>query len=149
MSRSSRQSRILNLIDENEIETQDELVALLKSEGYDVTQATVSRDVKELGLVKAMSAAGKYKYVTPRKLDDRLSDKLLLVTREMILSVVAVENLVVVKTISSGGFAVRTALDKLAMPEIVGTVADSDTLLVVCYDSKSAQTVATKVNSLL
>ncbi len=149
MSRTGRQSQILNLIAEKEIETQDELVSMLKAADFDVTQATVSRDIKELGLVKAMCANGKYKYVTPYSLDNRISDKLLSVMRETVVSVVTAENLVIIKTIADTAATVKSALDKLCMQEVLGILADKDVVLVVCKNAQIAEFTAEKVNNIL
>ena len=100
MSRASRQSKILSIISSRDIETQDELVSELNYAGYNVTQATISRDIKELGLVKTLTANQKYKYVTKQKIDSSLSGKLLNIVRETVISVITANNLVVIKTLA-------------------------------------------------
>ena len=88
MTRASRQSKIINIITSRDIETQDELVQELNYAGYNVTQATISRDIKELGLIKTLTSSGRYKYVTKQKADGSLSVKLLNILRETVISVV-------------------------------------------------------------
>lgn len=149
MTRASRQSKILNIIASKDIETQDELVDELRHAGYDITQATISRDIKELGLIKTLTADGKYKYVTKQKIDTQLSNKLMNVVREAVISVVTAENLVVVKTIGDSAAAVSSALEQLALHEVIGILADRSTLLLVCSTSRNAEIVMQKINDLL
>ena len=92
MSRSVRQSKILSLVKLHAIETQEELCRLLREDGFDVTQATVSRDIKELGLVKTQNPDGSYRYATKQSLDSKVNGKLLNVLREAVVSVVTAEN---------------------------------------------------------
>ena len=149
MSRTSRQSLILNIISTKDIETQDELVAELRMAGLDITQATVSRDIKELGLIKTLTSTNKYKYVTKQTIDAKLSGKLLNVVREAVISVVTAENMVVVKTISDSASAVSGAIEQLAMSEAVGILADKHTVLIVCVSSRDAEAVKQKISALL
>ena len=149
MSRSERQSKILSLIATNDVNTQEELVFLLRQEGYKVTQATVSRDIKELGLVKTQTTNGAYRYATKQTVDVRVSNKLLNVVREAILSVVTANNMVVVKTISDSASAVSSALEQILAPDIVGIVADRNTILIICMTDLQATIVATKVKHLV
>lgn len=149
MARASRQSRILNIISQYEVETQEELVALLRKDGVEVTQATISRDIKELGLIKTQTSNNKYKYSTKQTMDVKLSGKLLNVVREAIISVVTAENLVVVKTIGDGASAVANALEQLSMSEIVGILSDRSTILAVCASARDAEKAHNKINQLL
>ncbi|MCM1194576.1 MAG: hypothetical protein NC099_02420 [Corallococcus sp.] len=149
MSRASRQSKILSIIASRDIETQDELVAALQYAGYKVTQATISRDIKELGLIKTLTSVGKYKYVTKQKVDSNLSGKLLNIVRETVVSVVTASNLVVVKTMTDSAGAVSGAIEQLSMPEVVGVVADRSTILIVCRSARDADVLAQEVNGLL
>ncbi len=148
MSRTSRQSAILAIIASKDIETQDELVAELKRQGFDVTQATISRDIKELGLLKTLAAGNKYKYVTKQSMS-ALSAKLKSVVRETVISVVTAENLVVVKTIGDGASVVSGAIEQLGLSEILGILADKSTILIVCANAHDANFVQSKINQLL
>ena len=149
MSRSARQSKILSLIATYDIDTQEDLARLLHVEGFDVTQATVSRDIKELGLVKSLGANGAYRYTTKQTIDVTISSKLLNVVREATLSVVTANNLVVVKTIGDGASAVSSAIEQILGAEVVGIVADRNTILIVCMTDFQANAVANKVSKLM
>lgn len=149
MSRTSRQSQILSIITSKDIETQDELVSELRLAGFDVTQATISRDIKELGLIKTLTSDNRYKYVTKQTIDTKLSGKLLNVVREAVINVVTAENMVVVKTISDSASAVSGAIEQLSMSEAVGILADRHTVLIVCASSRDAATVKQKIATLL
>ena len=146
MSRSSRQSKILSIISSRDIETQDELVNELRLAGFEITQATISRDIKELGLIKTLTADNKYKYVTKQTIDAKVPDKLMNVVREAVISTVTAGNLVVVKTISDSAQAVSGAIELLSMQEVVGILADRNCVLVVCATPDDAETVKTKID---
>lgn len=145
MSRSSRQSKILSIIASRDIETQDELVNELRLAGFDITQATISRDIKELGLIKTLTADNKYKYVTKYTIDNKVPAKLMNVVREAVISVVAAENLVVIKTVNGSAQAVSEALEQLSIQEAVGILADRSSVLVVCATVRDADAVKTKI----
>lgn len=149
MSRASRQSKILSIIGSRDIETQDELVSSLQKSGYNVTQATISRDIKELGLIKTLTASGKYKYVTKQKVDSNLSGKLLNIVRETVISVVTANNLCVVKTMTDNASAVSGAIEQLGFDEVVGIVADRSTILIVCNSAKDAGSLSQEIHRLL
>lgn len=149
MSRASRQSKILNIISSKDIERQEALVDELKAAGFNVTQATVSRDIKELGLVKTPTSNSRYKYSTKQTIDVKLSGKLLNVVREAVMSVVTAENLVVIKTLADSASAVSGALEQLSVNEIVGILADRSTVLIVCSSGRDAEMVSQKINRLL
>lgn len=142
MSRSARQSKILDIISQYSIETQDDLAEALRSEGFDVTQATVSRDIKELGLLKTQDANGRYKYVTQQRMEVKLSGKLMTVLREAVISVVTAENLVVVKTIADSATVVSGAIEQLALDKVLGVLADRSTVLIVAPTSAHATKIS-------
>ena len=146
MSRSARQSKILSIISARDIETQDELVGELRAAGFAITQATISRDIKELGLIKTLTADGKYKYVTKNTIDAKVPVKLMNVVREAVISIVAAGNLVVVKTISDSAHAVSAAFEQMSIPEAVGILADKSTVLIVCANLEDAETVNYKIS---
>ena len=149
MSRTSRQSQILSIITSKDIETQDELVSELRMAGFEVTQATISRDIKELGLIKTLTSENRYKYVTKHTIDTKLSGKLLNVVREAVISVVTAENMVVVKTISDSAPAVAGAIEQLSLSEAVGILADRNTVLVISTSTRDAATVKQRIATLL
>lgn len=129
--RYSRQNKILELIKDHDIETQDQLASLLKESGYNVTQATISRDIKELQLIKVLSSTGKYKYAVSRISDGPITERFVKVFRETMLSVKSAENLIVVKTLSGCGSAVGEAIDSLDMEHMVGSVCGDNTCLII------------------
>lgn len=149
MSRSLRHSKILSIISSKDIETQDELVAELRLAGFEITQATISRDIKELGLIKALTSDNRYKYVTRQGIESKLSVKLLNVVREAVLQVVTAENLVIVKTIGDSAQAISGTIEQLALPEILGIVADRSTVLIVCASMRDAEYVKERIVELL
>ena len=129
--RLSRQNKILEIISTYEVETQDQLLALLKEAGYNVTQATVSRDIRELQLVKGQSKNGKYKYISGNYDNRPISERFIKIFRETTLSYAAAKNLIVLKTLSGCSSAAGEAIDCLSLDHIVGSVAGDNTLLVI------------------
>lgn len=128
MSRTARQNRLIQLIEEKDIETQQELTNILLSEGYKVTQATVSRDIQELGLIKVSSNGQKSRYVKP--LDPRLQ-RLRGLFHQSVLSIDYTENFIVIKTLSGSANSAATLIDHLENPEIMGTIAGDDTIFIL------------------
>lgn len=149
MARSSRQSKILEIIQNKEIETQDELVSELRALNYDITQATISRDIKELGLIKIMSENKKYKYAYVDSSDQQASNKFLGIFKESIISITPVQNLVVIKTLKGIAAAVSNCLDKLTIKSILGTVYGDDTVMAICSDTLDAITTADKIKEII
>lgn len=147
--RYSRQNKILELIEKYEVETQDKLAMLLKEYGYEVTQATISRDIKELHLIKTLSSTGKYKYATATTMEGPVSDRFVNIFRETIKSVEASGNIVVVKTLSGCAAAAGEALDSLSFPHVIGSVAGDNTLLIVIDDINNTPVFLKKFNDIL
>ncbi len=145
MVRSARHAKILEIIAHKEIETQEELIAELKELNYVVAQATISRDIKDLHLLKVAGITKKYRYVYVNDGDSEISPKLKGLFRECLVSVNAAQNLVVVKTLSGNGANAGAVIDKLNYEEIVGSVAGDDTLLIVCKNNGGAQAVVEKI----
>ena len=129
--RYSRQNKILEIINSHDVETQDQLQELLKEAGYTVTQATISRDIKALQLVKTLASNGRYKYAENRNDNQPISERFIRIFRDTTVSYAAAENLIVVKTLSGCGNAAAEAIDCLELPHIVGSVAGDNTMLVV------------------
>ena len=124
-----RQSKIIEIIQKNEVETQDELSALLEKDGFRVTQATVSRDIRELKLTKIPTAGGRQKYAVITDAPENLSKKYERVLREGFLSMDMAQNILVIKTVSGMASAVCAAIDAMKMREIVGSIAGDDTIM--------------------
>ena len=127
--KTNRQSKIIEIIQKNEVETQDELSALLEKDGFRVTQATVSRDIRELKLTKIPTAGGRQKYAVITDAPENLSQKYERVLREGFLSVDMAQNILVIKTVSGMASAVCAAIDAMKMREIVGSIAGDDTIM--------------------
>lgn len=127
----TRHAKIKEIIDKNKIETQEDLAAALRSEGIEVTQATVSRDIKELMLVKVPDANGHYHYAYPKEHNMLLTPGRLERTfQDSIVSIKATDCLVVVRTLPGTAQAVAYAIDYMKWPEILGTIAGDDTVFV-------------------
>lgn len=127
--KTNRQSKIIEIIQKNEVETQDELSALLEKDGFRVTQATVSRDIRELKLTKIPTASGRQKYTVITDAPENLSKKYERVLREGFLSMDMAQNILVIKTVSGMASAVCAAIDAMKMREIVGSIAGDDTIM--------------------
>ena len=127
--KTNRQSKIIEIIQKNEVETQDELSALLEKDGFRVTQATVSRDIRELKLTKIPTAGGRQKYAVITDAPENLSKKYERVLREGFLSMDMAQNILVIKTVSGMASAVCAAIDAMKMREIVCSIAGDDTIM--------------------
>ena len=149
MSRSTRQSKILDIIAGKDVETQEELVAELAACGISVTQATISRDIKELGLVKTLSANNKYKYTSVKSSDIKISEKLLNVFREAVITIASANNLVIVKTLSGSANAVGMFIDQMHFNEMFGSVAGDDTLLIIAKSNDEAFILKQKLTGIV
>ena len=137
--KTRRHSKILELIKEHDIETQDELLRYLRDSGFDVTQATVSRDIKELRLVKALSHTGKYKYSVGGEAVNDMSSKFYSLFFCSVLSVEAAINMVVVKCLNGMAQAVCASMDTMYWQGFLGTLAGEDTIFIVCRSEAAAQ----------
>lgn len=133
--KSARQTMILELIDQYDIDTQDELATMLRSRGLKVTQATVSRDIKELRLIKVLSEDGAYKYATVDKAEADLKERFINIFAHSVISMAATGNLVVIKTITGTANAACEAIDSMHLDEVVGTLAGDNSIFVAVKDS--------------
>lgn len=125
-----RHSKIVDIIQKYDVETQEELAEYLKAAGFQVTQATVSRDIRELKLSKVPTGDGRQKYVVIRHTDAGLSDKYIRVLKDGFLSMDMAQNILVIKTVSGMAMAVAAAVDAMKFPEVVGCIAGDDTIMV-------------------
>lgn len=145
-----RQKKILELIKEHSFDTQEELQQKLGECGFNVTQATVSRDIRELGIVKAEGEDGVYKYRVGKEYDRSESNgKFESILRQAAFNVARANNLIVVKTYTGMGSAAGAAFDALEAEGVVGTLAGDDTLLIIAADNETAKTVEEKLNELI
>ena len=149
MARTGRQLKLIEIINKNEIETQEALAEALRNEGYLVTQATVSRDIKDLGLIKVMTPNKTYKYAQHASTEQKSSGKMLNLFRECVISIDYAGHLIVIKTVSGGANSAATLVDKLNFPEVMGCVAGDDTILVVIKDQQKIVPIVEKLKSLL
>lgn len=147
--RYSRQNKILDIINTHEVETQERLVSLLRKSGYKVTQATISRDIKELQLVKTLSSSGKYKYTVGTSVDQPISDRYIKIFKETIQTVASSGNIIVVKTLSGCANAAAEAIDTLAMPNIVGSIAGDNTIFIVVNDPSNVAALVNRFNEMI
>lgn len=146
--KNERQKKILELIEKYEIDTQETLIAKLAEEGYKVTQTTVSRDIKELKIVKGTTGMGTYKYVSPRPKADEITVPIASGISKSVTSVESAENIIVIKTYAGMANAVAVYLESFSHVHIVGTVAGDDTLLVVFKTREIAQKTEVEFKSL-
>lgn len=149
MSKAKRHIKIRELISEYDIETQDELVDRLKELGFNVTQATVSRDIKELRLIKIPSASGKYKYSLPTKQRYDVEEKLKRRLMESFVSIDHAANFIVLKTLPGNANAIGALIDELDWEEIMGTICGDDTCLILCRTEKKTKTVFKRLNDMM
>jgi len=145
----SRQSKILELINKYDIETQEELAEWLMKEGYNVTQATVSRDIRELKLTKVAVDGGRQKYIAIQKTEPGLSEKYTRVLREGFLSMDMAQNILVIKTVSGMAMAVAAALDALQMNSIVGCIAGDDTIMCAIRTAEETVSVMERLRKII
>ena len=136
-----RHEKIIELIEQYDIETQDELAELLRKEGFDVTQATVSRDIRKLALSKVPGKNGRQKYALLNHQDHQMAEKYVGILREAFVSMDQAQNILVIKTVSGMAMAVATALDNIGWKEIVGCIAGDDTIMCAIRTMEDAQTV--------
>ncbi len=124
-----RQAKILELIVKNEIGTQEELTAKLEEAGFNATQATVSRDIREMKLTKIADGAGKLRYVAFKSTEEDMNEKYIRIFLDGFVSMDNAQNILVVKTVSGMAMAVAAALDHMDFPEMVGSIAGDDTIM--------------------
>lgn len=146
----NRHEKILEIIKLKDIDTQEELAHELRENGFNVTQATVSRDIKNLQLLKVLTRKGTYKYVSPQKNNmTNFSDKLVSVFSHTVVGVEQIENFVVVKTLSGSASAAAEALDILGLNEIAGTIAGDNTIFILARSKEMAETIVEKINDII
>ncbi len=144
-----RHAKILELIEKYDVETQEELADYLKEAGFQVTQATVSRDIRELQLSKIPTGEGKQKYIVLRQDDSHLVDKYIRVLKDGLLSVDMAQNILVIKTVSGMASAVAVAVDAMKFKEIVGSIAGDDTIMMAVRTLDDTKVVMEKIYKML
>ena len=146
--KKKRHDKILEIIANNEIETQGELAQLLRSSGFKVTQASVSRDIREMGLVKVASSSGKQKYEAAQPSNEE-QNRFIRVLRDSVLSVDCAQNLLVIRTGSGMAMAAAAALDHLDFPEVVGSIAGDDTIMAAVRTVEDTVLLMDKIRRML
>ena len=144
-----RHAMILEIIDSKDIETQEELADELRRHGVAVTQATVSRDIKELRLLKVLSEKGGYTYATADRAEKGLNDRFIRIFSESVLSMANANNLIVIKTLSASAAPACEAIDSLKWPEIVGTLAGENTVLVIVQSTEQVEEVMNRLRAMI
>lgn len=147
--KSSRQLAILEIIRDADIETQEELADCLRTRGFTVTQATVSRDIKELRLLKVLSPSGAYKYATADKAENALSERFIRMFSESVIGISHAYNQIVVKTLPGSANMAAEAVDSLHWPEIMGTLAGDNTFLLLTNSTQEVPAVLERLNAML
>ncbi len=141
----ARHAKILELIEKYDIETQDELAQKLCEEGFMVTQATVSRDIREMKLTKIATERGKQKYSVISGNDTEITERLTRVFKEAVVKMDYAQNMIVIKTLEGMGMAVAVALDNMQNAEILGTIAGDDTVFCVVRSHNQAAMIIEKL----
>ena len=144
--KNKRHEKIIELIENYSIETQEELARLLNDAGFLVTQATVSRDIKKLDLIKVKTKGSHQKYIQNAGPYEERDDKFTRVLKDAVTGMEDAQNIVVIKTVSGMAMAVAAALDFLKIPEIIGSIAGDDTIMCVTKDVKQAKDVIEKLH---
>jgi transcriptional regulator of arginine metabolism len=147
--RYTRQNKIIELIAEHEVDTQEKLAELLEKSGYEVTQATVSRDIKELRLIKSMTSTGKYKYSLPEERGERNTDRYVKIFNDTVRSARYSGNMIVIKTLTGCANAACEAIDSLDFQHILGTIAGDSTIFIIVDDAEQAPDLTTRFEELI
>lgn len=148
--KARRQMKVQEIITKEIIRTQEDLAERLRLAGFDVTQATVSRDIKEMGLIKVPSQGDEYRYAIPTEAHPtNLQERLRRLLREAMVSLNDAENLIVLRTIPGNAHALAALMDNSNWEEVIGTVAGDDTILLVIKPKEAVKTVLDRISTLL
>ncbi len=146
--KTARQNKIIELVEKNEIETQEELGELLKNAGFPVTQATISRDIRELKLTKVAIDLDRQKYIVLRSHSSEMNEKYARILHDSFVSMAKAQNILVVKTVPGMAMAAAAALDALQVDGIVGCIAGDDTIMCAIRTEKETDVVMEKLHRL-
>lgn len=148
--KSQRQAKILEIIANVNVETQEQLLAELQAQGFRGTQATISRDIKELRIVKELTSLGTYRYtVSNNEIGSTFSARLNTIFRECVISFDYAQNIIVVRTLPGLASAAGSAIDAMNLSTIVGTLAGDDTVMIVMRDTNAAASLCGEIKNLL
>jgi len=145
----NRHAKIIELIGKYQVETQEELAAYLNQEGFKVTQATVSRDIRDLKLTKIPTEDGKQRYTVHPKTGTTMNDKYIRVLKDGFASMDMAQNILVIRTVSGMAMAVATAIDSMQFSEVVGTIAGDDTIMCAIRTVEDTMIVMDKINKMV
>lgn len=146
--KSTRQDDIIRIISSREIETQEELAGQLRALGYQVTQATISRDIKDLHLIKVIGDRGIYKYARPERKESAVNERLVRILTDSLVSVDHAGQMIVVRTLSGSANVACEAIDTMQWPEILGTIAGDNTIFIVVRNESDADKIAGKIRKI-
>lgn len=146
--KTKRQNEIIQLISAKDIDTQEELASELRAKGYKVTQATVSRDIRELRLIKVSSKNGGFKYAKPERHEIAVSERLTRILTDSLVNVDSSGNIIVVKTLSGSANVAAEALDNLGWQEILGTIAGDNTIFIVVRNETDTAEITNRIRKL-
>ncbi|SFC92324.1 arginine repressor [Butyrivibrio sp. YAB3001] len=147
--KKNRHDKIIEIIARHEVETQEQLAGYLKAEGYDVTQATVSRDIRQMKLTKQVTEDGRQKYVYSTADKDAMQDKYVSVLKAGYVSMDIAQNILVMKTVSGMAMALAAAIDAIDLPEVVGCIAGDDTIMMAIKTNDDAAKVMKKFREMM
>ena len=147
--KKKRHQKIVDILEKYDVETQEELAGYLREAGFSVTQATVSRDIRDLKLSKVLTQGGKQKYVILKQEDAYMSERYTRVLRDGFFSMDMAQNILVVKTVSGMAMAVAAALDALKFPEVVGCIAGDDTIMVAVRTVEETERLMGKIHAMI
>lgn len=147
--KKNRHDKIIEIINRNVVETQEQLASLLKEAGYDVTQATVSRDIRQMKLTKQVIEDGRQKYVYTTADPEVMHDKYVNVLKAGFVSMDVAQNILVIRTVSGMAMALATAIDALDLPEVVGCIAGDDTIMIAIKTNEQAVETMNRIGEML
>ena len=147
--KNARQTAILSIIEHEDIDTQEKLADRLRAMGISVTQATVSRDIKELRLLKVLAGNGAYKYATSDQAEHGVSNRLVRMFVDSVISMNYAENLIVIRTLSGSASTAGEAIDSMRWPEILGTISGDNTIFVAVRSAEETPVVVEKLQEIL
>ena len=149
MARSARQSKILEIISTYEVDTQEDLVLKMRELNFDVTQATVSRDIKELGLIKILSnETGKYKYAFADT-NSQASNKYIFLLKEAVISLKTIKNFVIVRTLKGMASSICSIIDKFNLEDVMGCVNGDDTVMIIFSNNEESEYALNRLENII
>ena len=147
--KAKRQALIREIVEVQSIQTQEELAEALRAHGMVVTQATVSRDIREMHLLKVLAEDGSYRYATMEKSDSGMNDRLIRMLTDSVVEMKSANNLIVIHTLPGSAHVAAEAIDNLKWPETIGTIAGDNTILVIVRTNEEVDTVMKRFHSII